>query len=159
MAESHIFIFPTVLVNAGEEELRGFLLFLSVQFLSAQTELPMDSVKSTLRLVGRGDLLQEFDGGTGERTLLSKALLALPALLPPQYSSTALSIKNSKLVVITRVIIYTCDAVTIAFSETQLLRSAYATERPSSELVNATAQLMNSRQLASQHFVMCICFF
>lgn len=44
-----------------EEELRGFLLFLSTQFLSAQAELPLEALKSNLCLVGRNDLLRDFD--------------------------------------------------------------------------------------------------
>ncbi|KAL8428477.1 hypothetical protein ACSSS7_007204 [Eimeria intestinalis] len=44
-----------------EEELRGFLLFLSAQFLSARAELPLETLKAHLRLVGRSDLLRDFD--------------------------------------------------------------------------------------------------
>ncbi|CDJ46630.1 hypothetical protein, conserved [Eimeria brunetti] len=44
-----------------EEELRGFLLFLSLQFLSYQAELPLEAVKASIRLVGREDLLLGFD--------------------------------------------------------------------------------------------------
>ncbi|CDJ59748.1 hypothetical protein, conserved [Eimeria maxima] len=45
----------------GDEEIRGFLLFLSLQFVSFQAELPLETVKASIRLVGRQDLLQGFD--------------------------------------------------------------------------------------------------
>ena len=48
--------------GAGEEEIRGFLLFLSLQLLSYQAELPLEALKASIRLVGRQDLLQGFDG-------------------------------------------------------------------------------------------------
>lgn len=44
-----------------EEELRGFLLFLSTQLLSARAELTLETLKSSLRLVGRHDMLRDFD--------------------------------------------------------------------------------------------------
>lgn len=47
--------------SCREEELRGFLLFLGIQFLSEQAELPLEVLKSNLRLVGRNDLLRDFD--------------------------------------------------------------------------------------------------
>lgn len=52
-----------------EEELRGFLLFLSLQFLSYQAELPLETLKASIRLVGREDLLQGFN----EASLLKAA--------------------------------------------------------------------------------------
>ncbi|CDJ65324.1 hypothetical protein, conserved [Eimeria necatrix] len=50
-------------LTKGEEELRGFLLFLSTQFLCLQAELPLRTLKSSLWSVGRQDLLRDFDGG------------------------------------------------------------------------------------------------
>lgn len=54
---------------SGEEELRGFLLFLSTQFLSARAELTLETLKSSLRLVGRYDMLRDFNGEVAASSL------------------------------------------------------------------------------------------
>ncbi|KAL8269971.1 hypothetical protein Esti_006105 [Eimeria stiedai] len=64
-----------LLRSRREEELRGFLLFLSAQFRSSRAELPLETLKAHLRLVGRSDLLRDFDGEEAAKRFHSEFIL------------------------------------------------------------------------------------
>ncbi|KAL8448757.1 hypothetical protein Emed_003569 [Eimeria media] len=70
LVQPHLLLTVSLITKrGGEEELRGFLLFLSAQFLSARAELPLETLKAHLRLVGRSDLLRDFDEASLLKTL------------------------------------------------------------------------------------------
>ncbi|KAL8439804.1 hypothetical protein Efla_006819 [Eimeria flavescens] len=82
----------------GEEEVRGFLLFLTAQFLSSVGELPLETLKANLRLVGRADLLQDFE----EASLFKPPHLRDQPLKLDSLGALLLSCESLKYITLTR---------------------------------------------------------